>query len=119
LKKPIQVFGPLESYRDYISIESLLKALIRVTSLNSSEVINIGSGEKTSLGDLLDIFIKSFKDFFEIQYLPARSSDRLSYSLDVNKSIKLLGQYHIPPVIDLLNEFISNELGKFNLKNPG
>jgi len=83
---PIKVFGSLTQFRDYIHILDVCRAIniILKSSLNK-EIFNIGSGEATSLKDILEIFQETGVTIPETQIFPARGFDRHGYYLDIGK----------------------------------
>jgi UDP-glucose 4-epimerase len=108
--RPIKVFGSLDSYRDYIDIDSLVEAILASTTIFAKEIFNIGSGEKVSLGQLLEIFREFGKSTQEIEYLKARESDRLGYVLSTAKAEGVLGWNKPKKVIENISNLVQYEL---------
>lgn len=75
--EPLQVYGELTVARDYLFIDDLVAALIRISELdNVPPVLNLGSGYPTTLGEILDVVASvSHEHPAEIRRLPARSFD--------------------------------------------
>ncbi len=98
--KPIQVFGPLNSYRDYINTNDIASAVLN--SLHSSDqgIFNIGSGVSTSLSELITFFENITGVRVQTSISTLRVSDRLGYSLDITKSIEALGWRPLTPLAE-------------------
>ena len=91
-KKPIQVFGDLDSFRDYIFIDDLMEAISLCADLNiTNQIINIGSAQRTSLRDLLQVISSVTKQKIEYLQLGSRTVDRTGYVLNIDKIKKLTG----------------------------
>lgn len=87
----IEVYGDGENIRDYIYIDDfkdIFQGLIDFHIKN--EIINIGSGEGTSLNMILNILKKTICKEMNIEYLPTRKTDIKSIILDINKLKSIL-----------------------------
>jgi UDP-glucose 4-epimerase len=75
---PIQVFGSLESARDFVFIADVVEAtLSAVDSRTARGTYNIGTGHPTSLGDVLATIEEVTGEKAEFEKLPSRPSDRV------------------------------------------
>jgi UDP-glucose 4-epimerase len=82
----INVFGSLDSFRDYIHIKDACEAIILSTGPEGQDqVFNVGSGEKTTLRELLDHVEKISKTNFQLNIFEGRQSDRDGYHLDISR----------------------------------
>jgi UDP-glucose 4-epimerase len=81
----INVFGSLNSFRDYLYISDACDAIVlSIGFRGKNKIFNIGSGKKTSLQELLDIFTSIAGGNFQIDELKSRLSDRAGYHLDIS-----------------------------------
>jgi UDP-glucose 4-epimerase len=84
------IYGSLTSGRDYLFIDDLCEAVEKSLSLQVSTVLNIGSGEGTSLSELVSIFEQELNVNFSIDTVQIRDTDRDSYWLDISKAKKTI-----------------------------
>jgi len=82
-----KVYGYPESYRDYINVVDVASAIMRSleSSMNNS-ILNIGSGLKTTLGELMGFFNEATFNTAKFHFEDFRSSDRLGYVLNIDKA---------------------------------
>lgn len=87
---PLTIYGDLTDYRDYLSVQDLVKALLVMPNSNSTGIFNIGSGEKFTISQMIDTFsnVLGFEPQYELH--PRRSGDLRGYVLDVSKARKEL-----------------------------
>lgn len=91
-EEPIRVLGNPATSRDYIYIDDLVEALLLSASLpRLPSVLNIGSGEPTSLAELVELMARAVGHPIEVEYGPARSFDAPSTWLDVTLAATTLG----------------------------
>lgn len=88
--EPIEIFGDINSYRDYIHVQDLCSAIYNSLALEGTHILNIGSGVATSLSEIIHLFKKNSEIDFCVNELEARDVDRDSYWLDTTKAQKLL-----------------------------
>lgn len=82
----INVIGSKTNVRDFLHIDDLASAIEGVLSTNSnSGIYNIGSGKRISLEEIIQLFKTHSKSEFRVLKTPARSFDRLGYSLNIEK----------------------------------
>lgn len=88
---PIEVYGDLNSFRDFIFVEDVAEAIS--LSIDSIEIrtVNIGGGEGISLNVLLEVIADASGVEPLIELLPSRKVDRLGYWLDISKAQLNLG----------------------------
>lgn len=101
--RPIDVIGGDETRRDFIYIDDVVDALVRLISTPIDGIpylINIGSGEPTSLGELLRGVIKATGERPLVRRHPARGFDRREIWLDIGLASETLGWV---PQTDLLD----------------
>lgn len=98
-KRPV-VFGDGEQTRDFVYIENVVRAnLLAATAPQAvGEAINIGSGTRTSLNDVLRQAGKLLGRTVEPEYRPARPGDVRESVANINKAQQLLDY---TPLVDL------------------
>lgn len=85
------VIGSLEQSRDFIYIDDLSRAFERaVGTKNINEVINIGSGITTSLGELIDLIREISGASLTVEQRGARYFDISQISLNIEKAQEVL-----------------------------
>lgn len=88
----ISVFGDGENFRDYIYLEDLVSAIIKVAEYEGKEhIFNIGTGKVYSLKEIIH-FIETItnKKFCKIEYKPNRICDVHKSLLEVDSTYKEL-----------------------------
>lgn len=109
----LTIFGDGEQSRDFVFIEDVIQALILIATSDQSrgQVYNVGTGEKTSLNDLIHQTENFVSKKMNISYGEAREGDiKISVS-DVSK----LESIGYQPNFDLkegLKKYLEYELGK-------
>jgi UDP-glucose 4-epimerase len=89
--EPLRMYGDPETTRDFVYIDDLCDAFLRVVSSdNPPSVVNIGSGVPTSLAELADI-ISDTADGVDIVHEPDRGFDVARTWLDVSLAKRTLG----------------------------
>lgn len=89
--RPIQVFGPASTARDYIHVRDISSALLALhCRAEVPAVVNLGSGRATTLSELLDILRAEVGDV-AVEQLAARSFDIERTWLDITVARKELG----------------------------
>lgn len=88
---PIQIWGDGSIVRDYVHISDVTEAFyVAQNSHKIEKLFNIGSGQGTSLNELLNT-IKNVIGFdFRVEYLESRGFDVPANVLDIGKAQKLL-----------------------------
>ena len=85
-----QVFGPLNGYRDYLNVKDLVLAVHACLKIPIHGVLNIGSGEKVLLEEIIETFKCIFGEQFLFLLAPKRDYDSASYFLDITEATKKL-----------------------------
>lgn len=109
--KPLQIWGDGEVIRDYLYVEDLVDAIfISVIKKTMSTTFNIGSGNGSSLNQLLAIMKEVTNCDFEVSYTEARSYDVPEIYLDITRANTELGwkpskslEYGIKQTWDFIN----------------
>lgn len=104
--RPLQLFGDPRAGRDYVYIDDVVEALIRVSHLVHTldrstadpMTLNIGSGVRTSLLDLLAEITSVVDRRFIVEFDEGRSFDRRDVWLDVTSAGRTLNWYPSTPL---------------------
>tara|TARA_B110000008_G_scaffold277810_1_gene319991 strand:- start:4512 stop:5423 length:912 start_codon:yes stop_codon:yes gene_type:complete len=105
--KHINVKGSPDRFRDFIHVDDVVKAFIRCIDNNKSygEIINVGTGIKTSVLNLINILISNQNDKITTEYSGKTSGDINGIYADIGKMQSILG----------MKDFISIEKGASSL----
>ena len=87
---PLKVFGDLNSYRDYLHLEDLINALVKLHKIDSTGVFNLGSSSPTTLSEIISIFKSAAAKELFFEYFPERITDRYGFVLDNSKIRNLI-----------------------------
>jgi UDP-glucose 4-epimerase len=93
---PLRVLGEETSTRDYVYIDDVVEALLRVDRLigrhdpGVPRVVNIGSGAPTSLSELKALVELVVGREVATEYLPGRALDRRDVWVDVARAAEVL-----------------------------
>lgn len=95
MDKTVEIWGDGESIRDYIYIEDLSEAFLKVMEYNGEEkVFNIGSGQGLSVNDILASIQELTNKEMNIDYIPGKVTDVKTNILECKKANDILG-WHI------------------------
>lgn len=87
----IQIWGDGSIARDFIYITDVISALLKALNQEcKNEEINIGSGEATSLNELVKTIEQITDKTLQVEYLPSRSFDVPEIYLDIAKAKRIL-----------------------------
>jgi UDP-glucose 4-epimerase len=91
--EPVQVYGDLSTARDYVFVDDVTEALVRLHGLPvRSSVYNIGSGRPTSLQVVLDTINEVTNAArLKVELLPRRDFDIRASWLDIGRATAELG----------------------------
>jgi UDP-glucose 4-epimerase len=97
-QEPVHVFGSLETTRDFVYIDDVCTAFALVLASEAPpQVVNVGSGVPTTLGELLDV-IGDVTGEVDVVLEPDRGFDLARSWLDVTRAKETLGW---EPQVDL------------------
>lgn len=108
--RKLEVYGPLEHYRDYIEVNSVVEAITKCSNLTESRILNIGSGQPISLQQILDVFAVVIGECPDIKLNPARQADRIGYTLDSTLAESVLNWKLEYSIIEKIQETISRAI---------
>ncbi len=90
-KHPITAYGSLSVTRDFVHIEDVVSALVKVaTNEIVFDTLNIGSGRATSLNEIVSELREISGQELIINELPSRGVDRDSSWLEISKAKQFL-----------------------------
>ena len=116
--KDIKVTGSLERYRDFVNIADVFSALKLAIDGLSEETINVCSGEKTTVRELLKIIFDVHDDSidsFNVENVGAYDGDQFG-TIGVNSKLKSLGWNNKYNINSGIKEFYDSIKGEFNEK---
>jgi UDP-glucose 4-epimerase len=93
-RRPLVLLGDPDTVRDYVHVDDLVEALSRLHAHRGDlpPVLNVGSGKRTSLGELADTVVSVVDDTpLAVETRPARSFDLPSTWLDVELAARTIG----------------------------
>ncbi|BCJ93384.1 epimerase [Anaerocolumna cellulosilytica] len=113
--EPITVYGDGNNERDYIYMDDLIDALLKVSEYNGEQhIFNVGSGKAHTLHDIIDIIIqKSGMNFTNIIYKDIRKCDVSKTLLDIGETESELNWV---PQVDI-EMGISKVLDYYSIRN--
>lgn len=89
--EPIVIFGNTSISRDFVHVSDVASAVEKVVdSQHANQVFNIGSGEATTLEQILTVIRQVTDTEIHFRVEESRSIDRQSVWLDISKSSELL-----------------------------
>lgn len=101
--EPVTIFGDGEQTRDFVFVQDVASANLlateRLSAINRAVTIssiddlafNIGTGQETSVNQLLKRFIQTLQRECNARYAPARPGELQHNALDISKAKRLLG----------------------------
>lgn len=89
-EEPLTIFGDGEQTRDYIYVEDVARANLAAIERGEGEILNIGTGVRTSLNDIVQYFnaISGFKN--QVVYGEERPGDIKHSFYDISKARRVL-----------------------------
>ena len=88
----VEVKGSLERYRDFVYIEDVVESFLRCLTVKDSEnkIINIGTGIKTTVEELITLLFELHGQPIDIRYLSATAGDLHGIYADIQKMQSIL-----------------------------
>lgn len=100
-KQPLIIFGDGNQTRDFIHVSDVVQAnILGMNSSVSTEVLNIGTGTKTSINELIKILSSLFQIKININHSQPRNGEVVENYADINKATNILG---FRPKVELIN----------------
>ena len=104
------VFGDGQQTRDYIFVQDVVDALLLSSTIDEDLFLNIGTGNETSVNDLVSTLKSTIGYLGEVKYEPKRDGELLRSVLDNSKAKKILSwepQYSLESGITELVNWLS------------
>ena len=79
----LTVFGDGKQVRDYIHVSDVIKNIKLILNYKEAGIYEIGTGTKTTVNQLVEIFKKTLRRKLKVSYLPRRVGD-VEYSFSRN-----------------------------------
>jgi UDP-glucose 4-epimerase len=96
---PIQIWGDGSIVRDYVHISDVTQAFYATQNAqNVEKLFNIGSGQGTSLNELLNTIRRVVEFDFNVEYLESRGFDVPANVLDISKARNSLNWHPTMPL---------------------
>jgi UDP-glucose 4-epimerase len=89
--QPCTVFGTGEQTRDFVFVDDVVDAFARAADRASGELMNIGTGEETSVNRLYEAMARAAGVDAEAEVAAARAGELDRSALDRSKATELLG----------------------------
>ncbi|MFK8112852.1 MAG: NAD-dependent epimerase/dehydratase family protein [Rubripirellula sp.] len=106
---PIRIFGDGSACRDYVYVEDACRLMaIACDRLEESGTFNLGTGDATSLTELVTIIEGLIHYPPEVEYLPGRASDIASISLCPTKVLAEIDDFQFTSLNDGLRKTLQH-----------
>ena len=89
--EPIKIFGDGKQMRDYVFVGDVVRANCAALYRGDNETINIGTGELTSVNELVKLMSRSAEYTRKPDYKPARPGELFKSFLNAKKASRVLG----------------------------
>lgn len=97
----VVVYGDGSVIRDFIYIDDAIKGILNIVDgVNKHHTFNLGSGQGTSIKEVLDTIKKALNCEIKIEYKQGRSVDVPVNFLDISRYEKYYGKLNPIPLID-------------------
>ena len=94
-KENIKLYGKGERERDYIYIDDVIRGIEFIYDNNLSGIYNLGTGEGTSVKEIVDIVLNLCQNRIGLDYIKVENEDTSKVILNVEKLKKLGFNYSI------------------------
>lgn len=109
-KRTITVKGSLERFRDFIYIDDVVDYWVQLTLNNNAfGEINIGSGTKTTVLELIN-YIKKITDTNTVNVVDSTPDDQFGIVANIDVLSKLVGDVRVTPLCEGIKKFYNYEL---------
>lgn len=119
--EPMSLAGDPESSRDYVYVDDVVDCMLRFTGERPGgepPVLNVGSGEPTTLGELAELTRRVVGSPLATRRLPGRSVDRPHVWLDIRKVAETVGWRPRTPLPDGIAAMWRHMGGRTNRTRP-
>ncbi|MDA8353268.1 MAG: SDR family oxidoreductase [Firmicutes bacterium] len=88
--RPLTIFGDGKQTRDYIYVDDIARANVAALDRGDGETLNIGTGVRTSLNDLVETVESITGRKIEVEYGPDRPGDIKHSYFKIDRALKYL-----------------------------
>jgi UDP-glucose 4-epimerase len=100
-RRPLTVYGDGSSVRDFVLIADVVEIVVALLGRTDvPSVINVGSGQGTSVADVLRLVERLTGETLELQYEPSRPGDVRRVVLDVTRLRSVLPSFEPTPLTE-------------------
>jgi UDP-glucose 4-epimerase len=89
--EPVTVFGDGEQTRDFVYVDDVVDAFVRAATRGGGLICNIGTGQETSVNELLATMTEQADVKVKVLKAPLRTGEVLRSSLDIERASIQLG----------------------------
>ncbi len=112
----IKVYGDGKVIRDFIYIDDAVRAIVTIANGNSkNKVFNMGSGQGTSINEVLETLKDALQIEIDVQYLPGRKVDVPVNYLDIGRYEKEYGKLYFVPLKEGIKRTAEFMKQKYNM----
>lgn len=108
LKKPIQVYGNGNTYRDYTYVSDIVKGIRSAIDYDKTkfEIFNLGDSQTVKLSRLIELIEKALNTKAIIERLPLQPGDVTQTYADIDKAKRLLDYHPNVSIEQGINKFV-------------
>ena len=88
--EPPLIFGDGEQTRDFIFVDDVTEFINKAIETENEQIINIGTGNRTTINQLAEIIIKISKKDLTPIHLPPKQGEIRHSQADISKAIRIL-----------------------------
>ena len=88
--EPPLIFGDGEQTRDFIFVDDVAEFINKAIETENEQIINIGTGNRTTINQLAEIIIKISKKNLTPIHLPSKQGEIRHSQADISKAIRIL-----------------------------
>jgi len=94
--EPIVIYSDGKQARDFVHVTDVARAWVNAldSAVSFGQVINIGTGQPTSVNQLADLVLAAFghtRDTYPVEYRTAQAGDMRVSAADISRAYQLLG----------------------------
>jgi UDP-glucose 4-epimerase len=106
----LKMYGNQDSFRDYIHVFDAVSAIETIAKDKIRGVVNVGSGEPTTLGELKEYFLTYTERDIDFEILGSRITDRNGYYLSIQKLTDIIGWKPTISISEGINKLLNSNL---------
>jgi nucleoside-diphosphate-sugar epimerase len=116
--RPVTVYGDLNRSRDFTDVAQAVDALIRLSSLPTPTVVNVGTGVGQTVGALLDAIGRQLGRQPEVRLIDAPRQDPYATLADTTRLRRLVGHVPCTDLVDVVGRYLADDISpRPNLPN--